>query len=199
MNLVVGIDVDGVLVDTGYLENIATKLYGPPKHPEEYYTSKRYELSYDEDKRFYKAYRKDYILNAPTVPGIDKLGEYLTKREIPHFIITNRGADCESHEEAQLIYAKTKELVYQYFPAVQDIIFNGIGTKLPECLRNGVNVMIEDCSIHAKILSEFINCILIERDHNIDFRHPKVVHAKDLSQVPHILEVIGGMIDGKNQ
>lgn len=188
MKLVVGIDVDGVLVDSDYFENIATQKFGNPKHPEEYYTSDRYGITYDEVEKLWDEYRKDYIMNAPTVKGIESLGSYLSKNNIPHYVITNRGDDAKSEDEKRFVCSKTEEMVRTYFPNVNDIIFNGIGTKLPECLKNGITVMIEDCANHVKTLSDYMYCILVERDHNIGFSHPRVIHVKDLSQVPPILE-----------
>ena len=136
----------------------------------------------------------DYIQNAPIVSGIEKFGRYLTMNEIPHYVITNRRLGLSNYAEKKLICNKTDEIVRKYFPNVKDIVYNEIETKLPECLRNGINVMIEDCVDNVKDLSEYMYCILIERDYNINFKHPKVVHAKDLSEVPEILEIIRSIL-----
>ena len=48
MELIVGIDVDGVLVDTNYIDIIARKEYGETLHSEEYYVNKRYGLPKEE-------------------------------------------------------------------------------------------------------------------------------------------------------
>ena len=194
----VGIDVDGVLVDVDeFILHTGEGLWGPMKNPKGYLVKDRWGLDGQTDLDFWNKYRKTYVETQIPMKGIEVFAKYLHDTKTPHTVITNRGDDASDPEEKEYIRIKTKEFIDSYLPEAQGIVHNGIGTKLPECIKHNIDVMIEDNTDHVKILSEHIYCILINQPHNIDFKHPKVIHANDLSEVPVILEILRGIIDGR--
>lgn len=194
----VGIDVDGVLVDVDeFILKTGEEIYGPMKNPKGYLVKDRWGLDEESDLNFWNTYRRSYVDTQIPMKGIEVFSKYLHDTNTPHTVITNRGDDASDPEEKEYIRVKTKEFVDHYLPEVRGVIHNGIGTKLPECLNNGIDVMIEDNVDHVKILSEHLYCILINQPHNIDFKHPRVIHANDLSEVPAILEILRSIIDGR--
>lgn len=196
----VGIDVDGVLVQVSdfILKRGSMAYRKEPVHRDMYYVEDIFGVDKAAGKKFWDDNRLDYINNPIMTNGIEALAKYFHDEHIPHVIITNRGDDADDPDEKEYIRQKTSELVYKYLPETQGIIHNGLGTKLPEILANGVDVMLEDNVEHAETISSAGKyVILIDALYNINFKKPRVIHAIDLSQVPAILDVLKGVIDGR--
>lgn len=191
--MIVGLDFDGVLVHVDeFMSEIGTKLYGPIKNPKGYTIAERFGVSEEADKKFWDAYRREYVRKPQPVFGLMSLNEFFKETKTQHFVITNRGDDAVDPEEKAYIAEKTRDFVDNWLPYTTAILHNGIGTKLPLCLNYKIDVMIEDCAKHVIELCQYMKCIVITRPHNDYLKHPNVAYAKDLMEATKILESYGG-------
>lgn len=145
----IGVDIDGVLTDIeqfqiDYSSKLMYEKYNKQiKNNLGYYTSDLYDEDRKIDDEFWDKYREDYTKN---YRSRDFSSEIIKKlKELGHniIIITARGSELKDKKEKE----KSNNIAINWLQKnniIYDKIEFTVGSKLDYCIKNNIDVMIED-------------------------------------------------------
>lgn len=170
----IGIDIDGVLTDIEQWQlDYGSKFYYECYKKEivnckEYETYDIFNVSRECDDEFWKEYFLDYSINVNVRKFASEVIEKLKKEGNQIFIITARGSFL-SHSADVMIYEKNKEIVKKWLEK-NNILYDNIifspEDKLEICIKNNIDIMIEDKVENIEKISSKIPVICFNAGYN---------------------------------
>ena len=170
----IGIDIDGVLTDIEqwqldygsrfYYENYNKPIINHKGYDK--YEIFDAEIKYDD--KFWFKYFKDYSINVPIRNFASEVIEKLKNDGNEIFIITARGSFL-SHSAAVMNLEENKKIVSEWLKKnniyYDEIIFSP-EDKLDICLKNNINIMIEDKPKNINDISTMLPVICFHAGYN---------------------------------
>ena len=177
----IGIDIDGVLTDiTRFLSDYGIKFCYENNikykiKPNEYDEAKALGVSDENAYRFWNKYLPYYATEYPAREFASEVIEML-KQKNDIYIVTARNEDGLPQEA----YGKMKEFVEKWLYK-NNIKFDKIvytkGSKLPFCIENNIDIMIEDAPINLKEISTKIPVLCFDNPYN------KLIEGENITRV----------------
>ena len=184
----IGVDIDGVLNDIGAwhyscgfkfcIENDIDRGFNPNK----YLMEEQFFLSDEENYKFWKEYIFDLMVSIPTRPYAAKIVNIL--RDMGHEIVilsardnrylTNLFADTMNFYVVE--WLKKNNIEY-------DEIIAGPGNKKDKCLKNNIDIMIEDKASNVLEISEVIPVLCFDAPYNLNVSRDNVTRVYSWYQV----------------
>ena len=177
----IGIDIDGVLADIArFTVDYGTKfrydnnIYTETKD-DEYNEAKALGLTYEQAELFWNTYLELY---ATKYPARDFAAEVISKLRQNHeiYIITARNEDGLPPETYGTMQNMVKKWLMDEKIEYDKLIFTE-GSKLPYCMENGVDIMIEDAPFNVKDISAKIPVLCFDNPYN------KTIEGNNITRV----------------
>lgn len=180
--MVIGIDIDGTITN----HSKYNLKYGKRFFQKEFVDSKASTFSekfgendFSVDSLFWSVMRFHCLLkHVPIRNHIRNVTTWFEENNIPYIILTNRKSDMirDTYPEGEyydavrefqleLLERITMDTLEVVAPHPKKIIYNS-GSKLPVCLENGIDIMIEDDEKHILELSKQLKVIKINTPYN---------------------------------
>ena len=184
----IGVDIDGVLNDVGEwhyscgfkycIENDINRGF----HPEKYIIEEQFELSDEENYKFWKEYIFDLMVSIPTRPYAAKVLGLL--KEMGHEIVILTARDnrflTNQYENTMNFYVE-EWLTKNGIP--YDEIIAGAGRKKEKCQKNKIDIMIEDKASNVKDISEIIPVLCFDAPYNQNIDKENVTRVYSWYQI----------------
>ena len=155
INLKIGIDLDGVLFDSEKLYRVYTELYdmfelkkNSKVNNREVKLQKRFNWTQEEINTFFDKYQERIMLESDFMPGAIKIIKRLKEEGHVLIIITARG------NMKKEIITLTQEILRKNNMDIFDKYFWGIENKEEICLKEKVDLMIDDNNENCKKISK---------------------------------------------
>lgn len=177
----IGIDIDGVLTDAArfvsdygikfcYENNIKYTI-----KEDEYYEAEALGISNENAEKFWNIYLPLYAIEyAPRAFAAEVINKLKTNNEI--YIITARNEEGLQKE----YFGKMKELVEKWLDKnnieYDNLIFT-VGSKLPYCIENKIDIMIEDSPRNITEISTKLPVLCFDNPYN------KSVYGDNITRV----------------
>jgi len=170
----IGIDIDGVIVDSNrflldhstefcYKNNIQYNI-----NDSEYDECKRMGITYEQMMKIWNKYMEYYATkNPPRTYATEVIEKLSMNNEI--YIITARDEEGLPEEK----YGQMKEMVKKWLSTYNikyDKLIFSKGSKLPYCIENGIEIMIEDSPRNIKELSLKIPILCFDNSYNREIK-----------------------------
>ena len=191
----IGVDIDGVLNDVGEwhyscgfkfcIENDIKRGF----HPEKYLIEEQFELSEEENYKFWKEYIFDLMVSIPTRPYAAKVLGLL--KEMGHEIIILTARDnrflTNQYENTMNFYVE-EWLNKNNIP--YDEIIAGPGSKKDKCIQNKLDIMVEDKASNVVKISDVIPVLCFDAPYNSDVVKENVTRVYSWYQIyDHFLNI----------
>jgi len=169
--MIIGIDVDGVVVDLyGWLEkrmkNHSKNLFGKKVYFKDgKHVYERYGLNRQQDEEFWEKHIWEYAEKVKPFRDVKKYFNLLKKEGHKLYIVTSRYFAGQDNE----LGLKMRKLIEKSLYGLNyDKIFytSESGGKLKVCQDNGIELLIDDSSWNIQDLSPYIKCILFGTKYN---------------------------------
>ncbi len=166
----IGIDMDGVLTDlTRFVTDYGIKFCYENHikyeiHPKEYNEASALGVSEENANKFWNRYLPYYATEYPAREFASEVIKKL-KEHNEIYIVTARNEDGLPQE----LHGKMKEFVNAWLEKNEiqyDEIIYTKGSKLPFCLNNNIDIMIEDAPMNIKEISTKIPVLCFDNPYN---------------------------------
>lgn len=189
----IGIDIDGVLADLErYIldcgtkfnveEGIKTKL-----KLNEYWESQKFGWTDEQEEKFWNRYLEKYVKEFPTRGYASEVIQKLKDEGNKIYIITARNESGLPPESYGKMQEMTKKWLVENNINYDEIIFAKDNEKLEQCLKNNIDVMIEDSPTNINSICQKIPVIKYDCQYNKDVNGENVITAYTWY---HIYEII---------
>ena len=164
----IGIDIDGTLTDIEKFQlDYGSKFFSEYNkfivNPNGYETSEIFNVDEDLDNKFWEKYYFDYLKNEPIRKFASEIIKKLKDEGNEIYIITARHADnIITDKESSLL---TKAWLDKNEVKYDKLIFSP-EDKLNICLKNNIDIMVEDKPTNINIISTKIPVICINAGYN---------------------------------
>ena len=184
----IGVDIDGVLNDIGQwhysygykfcIENNINRGFNPFK----YMIEEQFFLTDKENNKFWKEYIFDLMVSIPTRPYASKIIHEL--RELGHeiVILTARDNRYLTNQYANTMNFYVEEWLHKN-GIEYDSIIAGTGNKKEKCLKNNIDIMIEDKASNVKQISEHIPVLCFDAPYNKEIIKENVTRVYSWYQI----------------
>jgi len=184
----IGVDIDGVLNDIGgwhyscgfkfCIENHINRGFNPYK----YMMEEQFGLTDEENYKFWKEYIFDLMVSIPTRPYAAKVLELL--RDMGHEIVILTARDnrflTNQYENTMNFYVE-EWLNKNNIP--YDEIIAGAGNKKDKCIKNNIDIMVEDKASNVIKISEHIPVLCFDAPYNLDANKDNVTRVYSWYQI----------------
>lgn len=184
----IGVDIDGVLNDIGQwhyscgfkfcIENNIDRGFNPNK----YMMEEQFGLTDKENYKFWKEYIFDLMVSIPTRPYAAKVIHNL--REMGHEIIILTARDNRYLTNQ---YANTMDFYVEEWLNKNNIEYDGIlsgsGNKKDKCLKNNIDIMIEDKASNVLEISNHIPVLCFDAPYNLNINKNNVYRVYSWYQI----------------
>lgn len=184
----IGVDIDGVLNDIGQwhyscgfkfcIENNINRGFNPNK----YMMEEQFGLTDKENYKFWKEYIFDLMVSIPTRPYAAKVIHNL--REMGHEIIILTARDNRYLTNQ---YANTMNFYVEEWLNKNNIEYDGIisgsGNKKDKCLKNNIDIMIEDKASNILEISNHIPVLCFDAPYNKNINKYRVFRVYSWYQI----------------
>lgn len=179
----IGIDIDGVILDTenwfrSWSHIFDMKIGGKGiVSPNEVKVKERMKWSDEDFATFIKEYMYDSMENAPLMPCCKYVIDQL--REMGHklVIITARGSFSPKEIAIANETIAKNDLKF-------DAVYYNQADKLPACMEEKIDYMIDDSSTNVKRLSENgIKCLYFRDYGSLDVKNPNVIEVANWGEI----------------
>ena len=167
----IGVDIDGVLNDIGAwhysygfkfcIENQIHRNF----HPHEYLIEKQFELTDEENYKFWKEYIFDVMISIPTRPFAGNVLKLLKEMGHEIIILTARDNRYLTNQYANTMNFYVEEWLNKNSIPYDEIIA-GPGKKKDKCLKHKLDIMIEDKASNIKEISNIIPVLCFDAPYN---------------------------------
>lgn len=167
----IGVDIDGVLNDIGEwhyscgfkfcIENDVDRGFDPAK----YMMEEQFNLTDEENYKFWKEYIFDLMVSIPTRPYAGKVLQLLKDMGHEIVILTARDNRFLTNQYANTMNFYVEEWLNKNSIPYDEIIA-GAGNKLDKCIKNKLNVMIEDKASNVEKISDIIPVLCFDAPYN---------------------------------
>lgn len=167
----IGIDIDGVLTDIeewqfAYASKFYYQAYGKEmRQYKAYDTAEMFQQTKEKDTLFWKEYLEDYVTNYPARLFASEVLEKLKEQGDELYIITARVYGKEKTDRGEKMRKIVRDWLSQYHIPYNHLLFTE-GDKKEICLREKIEVMIEDSPQNIESLSQEIPVICYHAEYN---------------------------------
>ena len=184
----IGVDVDGVLNDVGgwhyscgfkfCIENKIHRGF----HPEKYMIEDQFELTDDENYKFWKEYIFDLMVSIPARPYAANVLGLL--KEMGHEIVILTARDnrylTNQYENTMNFYVE-EWLIKNSIP--YDRIIAGTGKKSEKVTKNNIDIMIEDKASNVEAISKIIPVLCFDAPYNLNVKGNNITRVYSWYQI----------------
>ena len=168
----IGVDIDGVLNDIGQwhyscgfkfcIDNHIHRGF----HPEEYMIEKQFELTDEENYKFWREYIFDLMVSIPTRPYAGSILKLLKEMGHEIVILTARDNRYLTNQYANTMNFYVEEWLRKNNIPYDEIIV-GPGKKKDKCLKHKLDIMIEDKASNVCEISDYIPVLCFDAPYNL--------------------------------
>lgn len=184
----IGVDIDGVLNDVGQwhyscgykfcIENKIDRGFNPHK----YMMEEQFGLTDEENYKFWKEYIFDLMVSIPTRPYAAKVLHLLKEMGHEIVILTARDNRYLTNQYANTMNFYVEEwLIKNNIP--YDEIIAGSGNKKDKCLKNKLDIMIEDKANNVEEISNYIPVLCFDAPYNQEIQKDNVTRVFSWYQI----------------
>lgn len=180
----IGIDIDGVILDTENWFRSMSHIYdkhingGGVVNPTAVKTQKRMAWNQEQTKGFIEDCMFYGMKKAPLMPCCKYVIEKLKEMGHRLVVITARGSNY-SEEEIKI----AKDVFDEYDLKFDKVYFN-VQNKLPVCLEENIDYMIDDSFDNVTYLSEAgVKCLYFRDYGSIDVNNDKVIDVSNWGEI----------------
>ena len=194
----IGIDIDGVLTDLeGMAIDFGTKMCVEENWPininlSEYYETKKFNWTEEQEEKFWNKYLVKYVTESNPRAFSQEVIEKLQQEGNKIYIITARDETGMPLE----YYGRMQQLTKQWLNAqnikYEKLIFAKNEEKLPQCLENKIDVMIEDSPENIKNISSKIKVIKFDCQYNKKSEGENIITAYSWYHIYQIIKEMKG-------
>lgn len=184
----IGIDIDGVLNDVGQwhyscgykfcIDNNIDRGFNPNK----YLIEEQFFLTEEENNKFWKEYIFDLMVSIPMRPYAARVISSL--KDMGHEIVILSARDNRYLTNQ---YADTMNFYVEEWLKKNDIeydeILAGPGNKKEKCLKNNIDIMIEDKANNVEEISEHIPVLCFDAPYNSEVNKENVLRVYSWFQI----------------
>lgn len=189
----IGIDIDGVLLDLERFaidygtkfcieENLNLKI-----NIQEYWEGLKFNWTEEQENKFWNKYIIKYFKQYPPREFASEIIKKLKKEGNKIYIITARNEEGLPQEE----YGKSQEITKTWLNEnnieYDKLIFTPDSEKLEQCLKNNVEIMIEDSPTNIKNISEKIPVIKYNCSYNENILGKNIIRTYSWYQIYDII------------
>lgn len=189
----IGVDIDGVLLDLERFaidygtkfcieENLNLKI-----NIQEYWEGLKFNWTEEQENKFWNKYIIKYFKQYPPREFASEIIKKLKKEENKIYIITARNEEGLPPEE----YGKSQEITKAWLNEnnieYDKLIFAPDSEKLEQCLKNNVEIMIEDSPTNIKNISEKIPVIKYNCSYNENILGKNIITTYSWYQIYDII------------
>ncbi len=189
----IGIDIDGVLLDLERFaidygtkfcieENLNLKI-----NIQEYWEKLKFSWTEEQENKFWNKYIIKYFKQYPPREFASEIIKKLKKEGNKIYIITARNEEGLPQEE----YGKSQEITKTWLNEnnieYDKLIFTPDSEKLEQCLKNNVEIMIEDSPTNIKNISEKIPVIKYNCSYNENILGKNIIRTYSWYQIYDII------------
>lgn len=179
----IGIDVDGVLTDLERMcIDFGTKISVEENWPisinlSEYEETKTFEWTEEQAEKFWNKYLVQYVRESSPRKFAPEIIEKLQKEGNKIYIITARNESGMPHEYYGQMQQLTKKWLEDNNIKYEKLIFALNEEKLIQCMKNKIDIMIEDSPDNIEKISSKIKVIKFDCQYNKNVYGENIVTA----------------------
>ncbi len=184
----IGVDIDGVLNDIGgwhyscgykfCIENNINRGF----NPYEYLIEKQFFLTEKENNKFWKEYIFDLMVSIPTRPYASRVINELRNMGHQIVILTARDNRYLTNQYANTMNFYVEEWLKKNNIEYDEII-SGSGNKKDKCLKNNIDIMIEDKANNVIEISNHIPVLCFDAPYNLEVNKDNVTRIYSWYQI----------------
>ena len=168
----IGVDIDGVLNDIGQwhyscgfkfcIDNHIQRGF----HPHEYMIEKQFELTDEENYKFWREYIFDLMVSIPTRPYAGNILKSLKEMGHEIVILTARDNRYLTNQYANTMNFYVEEWLHKNNIPYDEIVA-GPGKKKDKCIKHKLDIMIEDKASNVLEISDVIPVLCFDAPYNL--------------------------------
>ena len=195
----IGIDIDGVLTDLErVIIDFGSKMCVEDHlsiniNPNEYYENKVFGWTEEQTEKFWNKYLVEYVTQSNPREFAEEVITKMQQEGNKIYFITARDEFGMPPE----YYGKMQQLTKQWLSSqnikYEKLIFARNEEKLPQCLENNVDVMIEDSPQNIKNISSKIKVIKFDCQYNKEVTGENIITAYSWYHIYRIIKEMKGV------
>lgn len=168
----IGVDIDGVLNDIGQwhyscgfkfcIDNHIQRGF----HPHEYMMEQQFELTDEENYKFWREYIFDLMVSIPTRPYAGNVLKALKEMGHEIVILTARDNRYLTNQYANTMNFYVEEWLHKNNIPYDEIVA-GPGKKKDKCIKHKLDIMIEDKASNVLEISDVIPVLCFDAPYNL--------------------------------
>lgn len=184
----IGVDIDGVLNNVGEwhyscgfkfcIENHIDRGFDPYK----YMMEEQFNLTDEENYKFWKEYIFDLMVSIPTRPYAGKVLQLLKEMGHEIVILTARDNRFLTNQYSNTMNFYVEEWLNKNSIPYDEIIA-GASSKKDKCIKNKLDIMIEDKASNVIKISEIIPVLCFDAPYNLDVNKENVTRVYSWYQI----------------
>lgn len=194
----IGIDIDGVLIDLErYVIDYGTKMCVEKQWKinlklDEYFEKERFFWTDEQEEEFWNTYLEDYVLKTNPREFSKEVIEKLRKENNKIYIITARNEEGLPPESYGRMQEFTKKWLLDNGIEYDELIFASDAEKLEQCIKNDIDIMIEDYPNNILNISNKIKVIKYDCQYNKDVKGKNIITAYSWYHIYNIIKELKG-------
>ncbi len=174
----IGIDIDGVLtnLEKWQIETGKKFLNKEVENIEGYEIYQIFNVPKQSDKEFWNKYLYEYVINEPAREGASETIQFLKEQGHEIYIITARYLTTRNDASGEEMRQIVKEWLKKYQIYYDEIIFSP-EDKVENCMKNNIDIMIEDKKENIENISKNIPVICFNAEYNKYCKAEKIHRA----------------------
>lgn len=194
----IGIDIDGVLIDLErYVIDYGTKMCVEKQWKinlklDEYFEKERFFWTDEQEEEFWNTYLEDYVLKTNPREFSKEVIEKLRKENNKIYIITARNEEGLPPESYGRMQEFTKKWLLDNGIEYDELIFASDAEKLEQCIKNDIDIMIEDYPNNILNISNKIKVIKYDCQYNKDLKGKNIITAYSWYHIYNIIKELKG-------
>ena len=194
----IGIDIDGVLIDLErYVIDYGTKMCVEKQWKinlklDEYFEKERFFWTDEQEEEFWNTYLEDYVLKTNPREFSKEVIEKLRKENNKIYIITARNEEGLPLESYGRMQEFTKKWLLDNGIEYDELIFASDAEKLEQCIKNDIDIMIEDYPNNILNISNKIKVIKYDCQYNKDVKGKNIITAYSWYHIYNIIKELKG-------
>ena len=194
----IGIDIDGVLVDLErYVIDYGIKMCVEKQWTinlklDEYFEKEKIIWTDEQEEEFWNTYLEDYVLKTNPREFSKEVIEKLRKENNEIYIITARNEEGLPPESYGRMQEFTKKWLLDNGIEYDELIFASDAEKLEQCIKNDIDIMIEDYPNNILNISNKIKVIKYDCQYNKDVKGKNIITAYSWYHIYNIIKELKG-------
>ena len=194
----IGIDIDGVLTDLERMTlDFGTKMCVEENstiniNPSEYYETNQFNWTEEQAEKFWNKYLVKYVTESSPRAFAPEIIKKLQQEGNQIYIITARNEYGMPPEHYGQMQQLTKQWLNSQNIKYEKLIFAPDPEKLSQCIKNKIDVMIEDSPYNIQNISSKIKVIKFDCQYNKEVNNENVITAYSWYHIYRIIKEMEG-------